>query len=303
MKKGIWYGLGAYLIWGFLPLYLKQLHQVPPVQILGNRIVWSFVFLALALTLRKDWPHFRRAVQWRMLPVFLVSAGLLAGNWLMYIWGVNSGYIVETSLGYYINPLVSVLLGVVVLRERLRPMQWLPIGIAALGVFYLTYNYGGLPWLALALALTFGLYGLAKKKAPLGSLYGLTVETGLLFLPALGILFFAQAQGVGGLTEYGWTTTLLLIFAGVVTSVPLLMFGAAARQIDLSLLGVLQYVAPTLQFMIGVFVYKEPFDRAQLVGFSMIWLALAIFWIEGVVERRRVRLAVSLNEGEAQAGG
>jgi chloramphenicol-sensitive protein RarD len=294
MKKGVWYGLAAYLIWGFFPIYFKMLESVPPVQILINRIIWSFIFLAIVLGFRKQWKSLSGvAFHRRTLLIYTVAAVLLAVNWLTYIWGVNAGFIVEASLGYFINPLVSVLLGVIILHERLRPMQWVPVGLAALGVLYLAIDYGHLPWIALILACTFGLYGLVKKTAPLNSLYGLTVETGVLFIPALIVMGLAQVQGVNSLGHSSTPINLLLVFSGVATAIPLLMFGTAARSIDLSLLGLLQYVAPTIQFMLGVFVYKEPFSYSQLIGFGIIWLALAVFWFEGMYERRRVRLEAS----------
>lgn len=294
MNKGVIYGLGAYLLWGFFPIYFKLLQSVPAMEILGNRILWSFIFLAGLITLRKEWTSLRGlALKPRTLLIYTLSSCLLAVNWLIYVWGVNSGYIVETSLGYFINPLLNVLLGVFFLREKLRPLQWLPIGLATLGVIYLTVNYGQLPWIALALAFSFGLYGLVKKTAPLGSLYGLTVETGILFLPA-GLYLLLAASRFGGTSGgYSPLTYILLAGAGVITSIPLLMFGAAARRIDLSLMGILQYVAPTCQFLLGVLVYGEPFTRERLVGFSFIWLALIIFWVEGTLLQRKSNQAVA----------
>jgi chloramphenicol-sensitive protein RarD len=187
---------------------------------------------------------------------------------------------VETSLGYFINPLVSVLLGVLFLHERLRPTQWIAVVIAALGVAYLAGVYGHLPWIALTLALSFGFYGLVKKLAPLGSLHGLTLETGIVFPIALLYLFVVGFRGSGAFLQDGTLTTILLIGAGPVTTIPLLMFASAAKAIPLTIVGLLQYIAPTLQFMIGVFIYKEPFDRSLLIGFSIVWLALIIFWVE-----------------------
>jgi chloramphenicol-sensitive protein RarD len=198
----------------------------------------------------------------------------------MYVWAVNAGHIVETSLGYFINPLISVLLGLIVLREKLRPMQWLPIILAFVGVTYLTVNFGQLPWIALVLAFTFGFYGLVKKLAPSSSLYGLTLETGILFIPALAYLGFVEGAGTGIFWHTGVVPDLLMIGAGLVTTVPLLMFASAAKQIPLTMIGVLQYLAPTIQFLIGIFIYKEPFDQSRLIGFGIVWLALIIFWAE-----------------------
>lgn len=292
MNKGVIYGFGAYLLWGFFPIYFKLIQDVPALEILGNRILWSFIFLAGLITLRREWTNLRGlALKPRTLLIYTISSALLAVNWLIYVWGVNSGFIVETSLGYFINPLLNVLLGVLFLHERLRPMQWVPIGLAAMGVLYLTVNYGQLPWIALALAFSFGLYGLVKKTAPLGSLYGLTVETGILFVPAGLYLLLAASRFSGTAGEYSPVVHILLAGSGVITSVPLLMFGAAARRIDLSLMGVLQYVAPTCQFLLGVLIYKEPFTTARLVGFSFIWLALILFWVEGALFQRKLKLA------------
>jgi chloramphenicol-sensitive protein RarD len=295
MNKGIVLGLGAYLMWGFFPIYFKLLGDTPAMEILGSRIVWSFIFLAGIITLRKDWIVLRRsALKPRTLLIYTVSSCLLSFNWLVYIYGVTAGYIVETSLGYFINPLINVLLGVLFLREKLRPMQWVPVGLATLGVLYMTLNYAQLPWIALALAFSFGLYGLVKKTAPLGSLHGLTLETGILFLPAaLYLLLPVMGAGAGAPADRSLLIVILLFGTGVVTAVPLLMFGAAARSIDLSLLGVLQYVAPTCQFLLGVLVYGEPFTSVRLVGFSLIWAALIIFWLEGMLQRRKLKLAAA----------
>jgi chloramphenicol-sensitive protein RarD len=289
MNKGILYGIASYVIWGFFPIYFKLLHEVPALQIVGNRIVWSFIFLIILLIGRRQLQVLRASITGpKFLVVFLVSSILLALNWLTYVWAVNAGYIVETSLGYYINPLVSVLLGVVFLKERLRPMQWIPIGLAAVGVAYLTINYGRLPWIALMLALSFGLYGLAKKTAPLGSFYGLTLETGMLFLPSLVFLASLHVTGAGAFGQVSPMTAVLLVLTGPVTAIPLLLFGSAAKRIDLSMLGLLQYIAPTLQFLIGVLLYQEPFTIQSLIGFVMIWTALIILSMEGYIERRRL---------------
>lgn len=223
----------------------------------------------------------------KTLATFSVAAVLIGVNWLTYIWGVNAGYIVETSLGYFINPLVSVLFGVIFLKENLRSLQWIPIILAAIGVLYLTISYGALPWIALVLALTFGLYGLIKKTTPLNSLHGLSLETGILFLPALFFLLFAEGRGTGLIGHTGWIVTFLLIFTGIVTALPLLLFASAAKQINLSTLGILQYIAPTMQFVIGVVIYGEPFTQSRLIGFSIIWIALLIYSLEGVLQKHR----------------
>jgi chloramphenicol-sensitive protein RarD len=280
MKKGILYGIGAYALWGFFPVYWKLLHDVPAPQLLGHRIGWSFLLLMAVIFVTRQWTAFRASLNQRTFLIYFVAALLIGVNWLTYVWAVNADFIVETSLGYFINPLLSVLLGVVILREKLRPLQWLPIVLAAAGVIYLTVTYGQLPWIALTLAFSFGFYGLVKKIAPLNSLFGLTLETGLLFLPALVYLSFVGVDGTGVFLRAGLTSDLLLFGAGVVTTIPLLMFASAARQIPLSMMGVLQYIAPTLQFLLGVLVYKEPFDQTRLIGFGMVWIALLIFWVE-----------------------
>jgi chloramphenicol-sensitive protein RarD len=289
MNKGSLYALGAYVIWGFFPIYFKLLEQAPALQVVCHRIVWSFILLAILLSARKEWKTLRRAITGpKMLGLFMIASILLTVNWLTYVFGVQAGYIVETSLGYFINPLVSVLLGVVFLRERLRPLQWAAVSLAALGVLYLTLDYGYIPWIALVLALTFGLYGLAKKTSPLGSFYGLSLETGLMFIPCIGYLLFIQSQGTGVFGHSSALTNILLVFTGPATAVPLLMFGAAARKMNLTMLGLLQYIAPTLQFLIGVWVYHEPFTIANLVGFCIIWIALIVLWVEGYKQYRRI---------------
>ncbi len=288
----MWLAVGAYVSWGVLPVYWKWLHTVPALQLLMHRVVWSFLLLALYILAKKQWGAFRAAAAGgRVLAVYLAAAALIAVNWLTYIWAVNAGFIVETSLGYFINPLLSVLMGVLFLRERLRPLQWIPILLATLGVAYLTISYGRLPWIALTLAFSFGLYGLVKKTAPLGPLFGLTLETGILILPAVGTLLLSQASGQAAFLHGSPVTDLLLVGAGLVTTVPLLMFASAAQRIPLSMVGVLQYIAPTLQFLLGVLVYHEPFDHPHLIGFSVVWVALLLFWTEGLLVGRRARLA------------
>jgi chloramphenicol-sensitive protein RarD len=263
------------------------LHVVPALQVIGHRIGWSFAVLLIYILATKQWQEFRSvAFNAKTVGMYAVAGVLLSINWLIYVWGVNTGFIVETSLGYFINPLLSVLMGVIFLRERLRPAQWLPVGIAAAGVIYLTSVYGRLPWIALSLALSFGIYGLVKKLAPLGSLYGLTLETGIVFPAALIYLVVVQARGAGAFLHDGTSVDLFLMGAGIVTTIPLLMFASAAKQIPLSMVGILQYIAPTLQFLIGVFVYKEPFDHDHLIGFGIVWVALVIFWVENFLSNR-----------------
>ena len=286
MKKGILYGIGAYVFWGFFPIYWKLLHHVPALQLIGHRIIWSFLLLVIVILFTKQWTEFRATVNAKVLRIYTVAAILIGINWLMYVWAVNHEFIVETSLGYFINPLFSVLMGVVFFKERLRLAQWIPVLLAALGVSYLTFLYGRLPYIALCLAFSFGLYGLVKKLSPLGSLYGLTIETGILFIPALGYLIFTQVNTTGAFLHTGSISDLLMVGAGVVTTIPLLMFASAARSIPLWVVGLLQYIAPTLQFIIGIFIYKEAFNKFQLIGFGMVWTALIVFLVENYLANR-----------------
>ncbi len=289
-KKGLLFAFGAYLTWGLFPVYWKWLQKVGALELLSHRIIWSFAFLFLAVLVGKNWRDFRASLQNRkVIAVYFTAAILIGINWLTYVWAVNAGFIVETSLGYFINPLLSVSLGVLFLRERLRPLQWLPIGLATLGVAYLTFAYGRLPWIALVLAFSFGLYGLVKKIAPLGSVYGLTLETGILLLPALSYLAIQEATGQAAFLRANTITNGLLVGAGVVTTIPLLMFASAAHRIPLTMIGLMQYLAPTLQFLLGVLVYKEPFSATQAIGFGVVWVALVIFWLESWAAQRNIR--------------
>jgi chloramphenicol-sensitive protein RarD len=291
MKKGVWLAIGAYTIWGLFPIYWKWLHAVPALQLLAHRIVWSFVLLAIVLTVVRQWRAFRsEAFHWRIIRIYFVAGLLLSINWGVYVWAVNAGYIVEASLGYFINPLLSMLLGVLILHERLHRLQWLAVGLAAAGVMYLTLVIGAPPWIALILALSFGLYGLVKKMAPLGALHGLTLETGSLFVPMLGYLLIAEASGQGAFLHSDGVSTLLIVGAGIVTVVPLLLFASAVRIIPLSLIGILQFITPTLQFLLGVLIYGEAFTRTQFVGFGLVWAAVILFTTENFWMRRQAAL-------------
>ncbi len=285
-NKGLLYGIIAYALWGFFPIYWRLLQGVPAVELLRHRIAWSFLLLVVVILVMRQWNDFRSSLNARTFRIYFIAAILIGVNWLIYVWAVNEGFIIETSLGYFINPLLSVLMGVFFLRERLRSAQWIPIVLAAIGVVYLTIAYGRLPWIALLLAFTFGFYGLTKKLAPLGSVFGLTLETGILFLPAVLYLGWAEASGSASFLHTDSISNLLMIGAGVVTTIPLLLFASAAKQIPLSMIGILQYLAPTIQFLIGVFVYDEPFDQSRLIGFSIVWLALVIFWVENYLAGR-----------------
>jgi len=277
--------VGAFVLWGVLPVYWKALQAIPAGQILAHRVVWSAILLIGLVLVRGEFRALRAATGGRALWIYSGAAILLAVNWLTYIWAVNAARIVETSLGYFINPLVSVLLGVVFLRERLGRMQWLAVGMAGAGVLYLTWQQGALPWVAVLLASTFGLYGLLKKTAPLGALPGLTLETALLGLPALAWLLGLEANGTCAWGHAGLRTTVLLTLTGVITTLPLLLFAAAVRRINLTTIGLLQYISPSCGLLIGVAVYGEPFDRTRWPGFVLIWAALAVYSLESAWRR------------------
>ncbi len=280
LNKGILYSLGAYVIWGFFPILFKSLIDVPALQILAHRFVWCFVVVVLLLLWRKEIRALKASVNRRALIIYAIAGVLLAINWGTYVWAVNAGYVLESSFGYFINPLVNVVLGTIFLREKLRPLQWVPVGLATAGVLYLTITFGQLPWIALVLAFSFGLYGLVKKLAPLGPLHGMALETTTILIPAAVYLVFMEAAGTGSFGHGNPVNTLLLMFAGLATCIPLLLFSAGAQTTPLSIMGLLQYVSPTLQFLIGVLIYHEPFTRERLIGFIIIWIALLVFSAE-----------------------
>jgi chloramphenicol-sensitive protein RarD len=291
LNKGTAYALAAYLIWGFLPLYWKSVTDVPALETTAHRIWWSFVFLMFILLLSGRWRAVAQAIRrpdtWY---TFILSGALLLANWLVYMYAMNQSRIVESSLGYFINPLANVLLGVLFLHERLRPGQWISIALAGAGVLYLTISFGAVPWIALALASTFAFYGLLRKTARLNSLDGQSVEMTLFGIP-LGIyLLVLFMRDDGAFTHISLQHDTILIMGGIVTTVPLLFFSAGARLVPLSLMGVLQYLAPTIQFILGVFLFQEPFGVTQLVGFGLIWSALLLFTVEGLVTRRRLAM-------------
>lgn len=288
MSKGIWKAVAAYVAWGLFPFYWKQVDRVPALQVIGHRIFWSFVTLAVVALWMGQGRRLTRACSRRVLLVYGAAAVLVSGNWFAYIWAVGHGFIVETSLGYFINPLVSVVLGVLVFGERLRWMQWTAVALAASGVVYLTFAYGTVPWIALTLAVTFAVYGVMKRLAPLGSLDGLTIETAITAVPALAYLVFAEQSGAGAFGHAGIVTTLYLAGAGIVTTVPLVLFSTAVRQIPMTMIGILQYIAPTLQLATGVLFYHEPFSRAQLIGFGGVWAGLVVFGLDGLIARRAI---------------
>jgi chloramphenicol-sensitive protein RarD len=284
MNSGILYALGAYLSWGLFPLYFRQIAAVPALQIVAHRTLWSLAFVAVVLLVMRNlsWLKAVSAATWRR---FALSAALIAVNWLTYVWAVGHGHVIDASLGYFINPLVNVALGFAVLHERPRPVQWLAVALAAFGVLWLTVAAGRLPWVALVLAVSFGFYGLMRKTAALGAVEGLTLETLILApLAAAGLIWWSQDGSMAGQTAVDWAW---LIGTGPVTAGSLLMFAAGARRIPLATLGVVQYVSPSLQFLLGVFLFKEPMDATRLVAFGFIWGALAVYSAEGLWQTRR----------------
>jgi chloramphenicol-sensitive protein RarD len=286
-RNGLYLAAAAYTIWGAFPIYFKQLAGIPADEILAHRIVWSVAFLALVLLVLRRWAWIRDAVtSGKVVLVFAASALLLSLNWLIYIWAVNSGHIVESSLGYFINPLVSILLGQWIFKERLRKMQWAAVLIALAGVLWLTWDAGKLPWIALSLAITFGLYGLMRKIAPLGALEGLALETVMLLPLALGWLAWLATLQPGALATSSTSVSLWLLASGPITAIPLLLFAAGARRISMTNLGFLQYIAPTLQFAAGTLIYNERMTGGRLIGFIIIWVALAVYTVESLWAQR-----------------
>ena len=288
MSTGVLCAALAYAMWGLFPLYFRQLQQVPAFEIVLHRSAWSLVFVLLVIAALRRFGVLRDALRSpRQVGLFALSAVLLSSNWLVYVWAVNNGRVVESSLGYFITPLVNVLLGYFVLHERPRRGQWLAVGIAAAGVVWLTLASGALPWIALVLAGSFGVYGLMRKTASLGALEGLALETLLLAPLVLPALAWLSWQGDGALAGGDAATLGWLLLAGPLTALPLLLFAAGARRISMTTLGVLQYIGPTIQFALGVWVFREPFDPARLTGFAFIWAALAIYTLEGMAVMRR----------------
>ena len=286
--SGLAAAVTAYLIWGLSPAYWKTLVHVPAFEILMHRMVWSFAFLVPLLLLQHRWAEFKHAATTpRVLAILSLTTFIVGGNWFLFIWAINSGHILQTSLGYYITPLMSVLLGMVFLGERLRPLQIVAIVLAGISVIYLTVAFGAFPWVALALALTFSFYGLIRKVAPVGAAVGLTVETLLLSLPAAAYLVFLDTRGQGAFLRVDTRTDLLLMGAALVTALPLLLFTLGARRLPLSTMGFLQYLAPSCSFLLAVLVYGEPLVIPQVLSFVLIWIALAIFSVDSVRFYRR----------------
>ena len=289
-RKGLLAAAFAFVIWGLFPLYWHLLKSVPADQITAHRVVWSAVLLVGLLCARQGFGWIRTiAATPRALGLLAVAGALIGANWTLYIWAVNAGHVVETSLGYFINPLLSVLLGVLVLGERLRRVQWLAVGIAAVGVAWLTWQAGRLPWIALGLSVTFGVYGLVRKLFKVEPVAGIGMESLYLLLPALLWLGWAETGHGGSFFSGGVSTAaiVLLVVSGAVSALPLIAFTYGVQRIPLSTAGLMQYIGPTLQFLTGIFFFREPFGMGQLVGFACIWTALAIFAVDGLRASRR----------------
>lgn len=279
---------GCYLLWGLVPLYWTQLAAVNPLELIAHRHVWSLVFLAVLIACQGGFGEVRAALaDPRGLAVNFVSALLLTGNWLVYVWGVNTGHVIDCSLGYFLVPLVNVAAARFVLHEHLRRVQWFAIGLAVTGVAWMIIQLGRPPWIALALAGTWGCYSLLRKKSPLGAVTGLTVETLLLAPLALGFLLWQHHLATGVLGRADARMQILVLSAGIITAIPLLLFAYGARRIRLSTLGLLQYLAPSVQLLLGIFVYREPFARDRLLSFGFIWAALVLYTADNLLAGRR----------------
>jgi len=283
MNKGYLAAFAAYLFWGLSPLYWKVVASVPAIEVVGVRVIWAVPFLLLLLFIRLDFSILRIFWQspWKYKG-YLLTPFLLAVNWLVWIWSVSNGYVVDASLGYFINPLINVVMGVVLLHEHLRRTQWISLFLALVGVLYLTLNYGQFPWIALTLACTFALYGYIRKTAALGAVNGLTVEISVLLVPSIMLVMYLNSSGTLMLPSLDLEMHLWLSLAGVITVFPLSIFAYGARKIPYSTLGFIQYIAPTLQFLLGVYLFKEEFSDDKLIGFSFIWLALILYSLENL---------------------
>jgi chloramphenicol-sensitive protein RarD len=287
-RRGYLYGLAAYVLWGFFPIYFKHLQPASPLEILAHRVIWSVVFVSLLLAAIRNWGFIKRLARSpRLLGGLAVAALLIAVNWGAYIYGVNSDRVVETALGYFITPLVIVLLGVTVQRERMHALQWVAVGVGAVAVAVLTIDYGHLPYIALILAGSFGTYSLIKKRLSLPPAEGLFVESSVLAVPALAYVAWLTASGDAQFGNVSATHTVLMIFSGLATALPLLLFAAAANRVPMVGIGILQYVAPILQLAVGLLIYHEPMPAARLAGFALVWIALIIFTVDAL--RRRPR--------------
>ena len=283
MQVGILYAIVAFVAWGLYPPYWKQLHMVPDLQLAFHRIVWACAILGTHVLIKGEARAFLAGItSWRLLLTFVFSSALIFANWYLLVWAVNAGFIVEAALGLFINPMFSVVFGVLVFHERLRLWQWVAVGLALAGVIVCAIAYGKVPYIALSMAITFAIYGVIKKKTTMLARHGMLLETLLVSPIAIAYLVYAECTGIGAFLHGSPTTSVLLVGGGVVTIVPLLLFSMAAQLIPLSLLGILQYIAPTMQFLFGVLVYNEPLTTLKLVGFVLVWAALAVYSAEGL---------------------
>ena len=292
--RGFAAALGAFIVWGLFPLYLKPLHAVGTLEVIAHRVTWSCVFIFIWMLVRGELGQVRAtltnpALLWRLC----ISAGLITVNWVVYVYAVANGHVVETSLGYFINPLLNVVLGLVFLRERLNPAQWISVGLATLAVLYMSVISGNPPWISLTLAAAFGLYGFVRKVIPVEALPGLAVETFLLLPVAAGYLIWLEMTHVGALGHSGGVIDAMLVAAGPITAVPLFLFAYGARLIPYSAMGLIQYVAPSLQLALGLVVFGESLEHSRAVGLALIWVGLAIYSVDGIWRTRPKRSAVT----------
>ncbi|MEU7178870.1 MULTISPECIES: EamA family transporter RarD [Streptomyces] len=306
-RAGLAYGFAAYTMWGLLPLYWHLLDAASPSEILAHRMAWSLPVAVVILAVLRRWSWIGPLLrQPRRLALILVCAVVISANWFLYIWAVNSGHVLEASLGYFINPLVSIAFGVLVLRERLRPMQWTAVGVGTLAVIVMTLAYGKVPWISLGLAFSFATYGLVKKGIKLDGIEGFSAETALQVLPALGFLIFLGTRGESAFTSGGTGQALLLAGCGIATALPLICFGASAVRLPLTTIGMMQYLAPTFQFVLGLTVFHEAMPAERWAGFALVWLALVVLTWDALRTARRGRAALAdagTRAGEAVASG
>ncbi|MFF2923127.1 EamA family transporter RarD [Streptomyces celluloflavus] len=306
-RTGLAYGFAAYTMWGLLPLYWHLLAAASPSEILAHRMAWSLPVAVVILAVLRRWSWIGPLLrQPRRLALILVCAVVISANWFLYIWAVNSGHVLEASLGYFINPLVSIAFGVLVLRERLRPMQWTAVGVGTLAVIVMTLAYGKVPWISLGLALSFATYGLVKKGIKLDGIEGFSAETALQVLPALGFLIFLGTRGESAFASGGMGQALLLAGCGIATALPLICFGASAVRLPLTTIGMMQYLAPTFQFILGLTVFHEAMPAERWAGFALVWLALVVLTWDALRTARRGRAALAdagTRAGEAVASG
>ncbi|PJJ98629.1 protein RarD [Lysobacteraceae bacterium NML91-0213] len=296
-RRALWIAVAAFVIWGLMPLYWHLLRHVPSLQIVLHRAVWCAILVAAWLTVSRGRGWLREVIAQPRLVAMLAASGLLiAANWSLYVWAVNSGHVVEASLGYFINPLLNVVIGVLFLRERLSLPQWVAVALAAGGVLWLTFNYGSFPWIALCLAGSFAIYGLIRKFAAVEAVQGLGVENLFVFGPAVLVLAWLEWSGSGGFFSLHWggLTDALLVLGGALTAIPLICFAYAVRRVPLTVVGLLQYIGPTLQLLLGVFFFGEAFGIDRAMGFAFIWAGLAVFAIDGYLQARRRIVAQQL---------